>query len=128
MNNEQYLLKLKDAMELKGNTSKSIYIYTLTLKQFFEFSEKVAHEITTQDIKTYLLYQVKIGLEPSTINSKHSMLLIFFKEVMEKPEITLPIPYLKRKKKLPTILTKEEVQRILDMERCLRPDFMFLRK
>lgn len=114
MNNEQYLLKLKDTMELKGNSKKSIYIYTLTLKQFFRFYEKPVHEITTQDVKDYLLYQVRNGLDPATVNSKHSMLLIFFKEVIEKPEIMLPIPYLKCRKKLPVILTRDEIQQIFD--------------
>jgi len=87
MNNEQYLVKLQEHMTLKGNSLKTIYIYTQTVKQFFRFIKKPAHEITTQDAKDYLLHQVKHGLDPSTINSKHSMILIFFREVMEKPEI-----------------------------------------
>ena len=114
MNNEQYLLKLKDAMELKGNAQGTIYTYKLILKQLFEFVDKPVHEITTQDIKNYLLFQIKNGLDPATINSKHSMILIFFKEELEKPEIILPIPYLKRKKRLPVLLTKEEVKEIIN--------------
>ena len=114
MNNDQYLLKLKDAMELKGNAQGTIYTYKLILKQLFEFVDKPVHEITTQDIKNYLLFQIKNGLDPATINSKHSMILIFFKEVLEKPEIILPIPYLKRKKRLPVLLTKEEVKEIIN--------------
>jgi len=126
LNNEQYLVKLKEAMELKGNSSKSIYIYTQTVKQFFTFHKKPAHEITTQDVKDYLLHQIKRGLDPSTINSKHSMILIFFREVIEKPEIMMPIPYLKRKKKLPTILTNKEVWRIINHATTLKYKTIFM--
>ena len=126
MNNKQYLVKLQETMTLKGNSSKSIYIYTQTVKQFFRFHKKPAHEITTQDVKDYLLHLVNRGLDPSTINSKHSMLLIFFQGAMEKPEIMFPIPYLKRKKKLPTILTKEEVWRIIEHATTLKYKTIFM--
>ena len=39
---------------------------------------------------------------------------------MVKPEIMFPIPYLERKKKLPTILTKEEVLRIIEHATTLK--------
>lgn len=127
MNNEQYLTKLKETMELKGNNPKSIYIYVQTVTNFFYYLDnKPVQEIATPDIKKYLLHQVNRGLDPSTINSKHSMLLIFFKEVMEKPELILPIPYLKRKQKLPTILTKEEIRRIINHSTTLKYKTIFM--
>lgn len=114
MNNEQHLIQLRNIMELKGNSKGSISYYHTTMKQFFTFYNRAADEITTQDIREYLLYHINQGYAPGTVNSKHSILVVFFKEVMEKPEIMAPIPYLKLPKKLPVILTRDEVQKIFD--------------
>ncbi len=114
MTNEQYISKLRSIMELKGNTQKTIRVYSYIMKHFFRFHNKPVHEMTTQDVRSYLLHHIHQGYAPATTNSKHSVLVTFFQEVMEKPEIMAPIPYIKGSTKLPVILTSNEIKQIFD--------------
>ena len=92
-------------MELKGNTKGSIYVYCTTLKQFFEFVGKPTDDITTEDITKYLHFYIQKKYANGTVNGKHAILVIFFKQILKKPEILYPIPYMKTLKKLPTVMT-----------------------
>ena len=113
-------------MELKGNTPKSIKVYAYIMRHFLRFHGKPAHELTTQDVRHFLLYHIHKGYAPATINSKHRVLVSFFLEVMEQPEIMAPIPYIKESTKLPVILTREEIQQIFEHASTLKAKTMLM--
>ena len=114
MENKELLDKLLREMRIRGFSQRTIKSYFLYNKHLIDFAKKAALEITEDDIKNYLDYLlVQKKVKKVTLNHVISALKFFYDNVLGKT-IFLRIKRPHRERTIPTILTKEEVKKMID--------------
>src|SRR3989344_3031037 len=123
--------ELETELRLRGFSDRTIQAYLSHNRLFIEFvkkhkqrseyqatlqddsSEGVYKHITKADIRDYLKYIITDKkLKPSSVNLILSALKFYYEE-MQKTHLFDTIKHLKHEKKLPTVLSKEEVKLLL---------------
>ncbi len=118
---------LKDASEMfiehilaeKGLSKQTAINYLEDLKQFFNYFEDKVYvdELEGQDLNQFLQYELSCGMKVSTalrrLSSTKSFFVFLAKENLFKDEIpSIPTP--KKPERLPSCLSFEEVELLLD--------------
>lgn len=111
--------KLETELKLRGFTQLTIKAYISHNKSFLDFIKKTPDKVNEDDIKSYLVHLLDINNKPATVSLKLSSLKFFYKEVLEKDLFT-KIKSPKLEKKLPVVLTKEEVKKLLKTPKKLK--------
>lgn len=109
MYDEALLKKLDEDLRLKNYSKETIKGYLLYVKKYLEFVKD--KEINPETAKEYILRRLNIN-EPASVGHSIFALKYFFKEVL-KQYLDLPNP--KRNKRIPKILTKEEIKKMIDL-------------
>ncbi len=110
---ENYLNRFKQELIVAGYSSKTIESYELNLIHFFNYSKKPIDNISREDIVEYLSIQRREkNNSNATISQILSTLKFFFKKYLKK-NILDDIKNPKKEKKIPTVLTKEEVKALI---------------
>jgi len=112
MDPEEFLKKIETELKISRNSQHTIRNYIRANKSLLDFTKKQPKEITTDDVKLYLA-------ENLTENS--SMTIIQFLSAIKysslnllEKDITLGIKRPKREKRIPSVLTKEEIKSLLN--------------
>lgn len=116
--NNMYIKEFLDYLKFeKGNSKNTIDGYERDLKLFFEFVKKDVVKIEEEDIYDYI-DNISKNLKRNSVLRKISSIRTFYKfcylnkMIVEDP--TGMIKSLKREKRLPEILSLEEVKKIID--------------
>ncbi len=110
---DSILKKLEIELKLRGFTPLTIKAYLNHNESFLKFIKKKPEDINTDDIKSYMAFLLENNKKPATVSLVLSSLKFFYKEILEKDLFT-KIKAPKSEKKLPTVLTKEEMKRLID--------------
>ena len=106
------LEKLEAELRIRGFSNETVRAYMYFNKQFFNYIKQDADKTTEEDIKKYLGYMIsERKVSNSTVALARSALTFMFNEVM-KENIKIKTP--KIGKKVPVVLTKEEVRKMLE--------------
>ena len=104
---------LETELKLRGYTDATIRSYKIHNQKFLEFIKKDPTKITEDDIKTYLAHLISDKkLKPSSLNLVLSSLRFYY-ETLQKRKIFTDIKSQKTEKKIPTVLTKDEIKLML---------------
>jgi site-specific recombinase XerD len=115
MVNERYLIKLSQDMALKNFTSSTKDDYYRFVKRFLTFTGKEAMTITYADIRKFIFHMKEVdGKKASTINCYTAAIRFFFEYTLGYCWDPKKIPKMKLDRKLPAILTKEQVKLLID--------------
>ena len=113
--------KMKMDMELKNLSKRTIETYLTCMKRFTAYYGKSPDAIDHNVIRGYLYYLLKEkNLSQATINQTYSALKFFYETTLRREWDALKIPRSRRIKKLPIVLSKEEVGAILDKPQNLK--------
>jgi len=108
------LHKLQTELKIRGFSEQTVKSYTFHNQKFLDFIRKQPENIILEDIKQYMAHLIsEKGLKPATVNLAMSSLKFLYDEMLEKnlfANIKLP----KMEQKLPTVLTKDEMRRLID--------------
>jgi site-specific recombinase XerD len=69
---------------------------------------------TAEDLRRYQLHLTESGVRPPSINSTVSALRFFFSVTLDRPEVTKLLTFVAEPRKIPVVLSPEEVTRFLD--------------
>ena len=109
------LENLETELKLRGFSDKTVKSYLFHNRKFLEFTKKNSNEITQEDIKKYLAYVIsEKKLKPSSVNLSLSALKFFYDGILKK-KIFTDVKTVKLEKKIPIVLTKEEIKKMLDI-------------
>lgn len=108
---EELLGKLITELKLKGCSELTIRNYKWFVNKFLSSLDKSITEINEEDARMFLASIID-SKSKNTISLAASALRFFFDKILKKPIIALPIP--KKEKKLPEVLTKEEVKKLIE--------------
>ena len=102
--NQDSLEKMELEMRLKNYSRRTIKSYLACVRSFLESGES--------DPKKFLMGKIEEGKAPETVNVYLQSIKFYYKVMGRSAEIN--IPFSRRNKKLPVVLSREEVQRIID--------------
>ena len=113
--NETYLLKLQQDLRLKNFTQNTCTDYYRFVKRFLDFINKDAMSASYTDIRRFIFHMKDIeNKKPSTINVYISAIRFFFEFTLGYTWDPGKVPKMKRDRKLPVILTREQVELLID--------------
>lgn len=108
-------------MELKGYSPRTIEAYLESLVQLTKHYRTSPDQLSTQQIRDYLQHcSAQRKLSTAYINQCISAVKILFVEVLKREWDAIRIPRMKREKKLPVVLSKDEVSAIFGVIKNLR--------
>ncbi len=109
--------KLKSELKLRGFSPLTVRNYCFFVEKFLAKSSKEAGNLNEDDVKAFLseMYDTK---SKNTIMLAAASLKFFFAQVLKKSFGEIPLP--KKDKKLPEVLTKEEVIRLIEATDTLK--------
>ena len=113
---DSHLLEYKNFMILKNFSPRTIKTYYQIVHYYLRYChDHHPNEELTDDIaKEYILHRYALGLDWQTVNSDYSSIQKFYKNIILMPWNIKKIPRPRKEKKLPTILSKEDVVKIIE--------------
>ena len=110
-----YYEKSMRALQLAGMSKSTQECYTRSVCKIVNFYDKTPDLITEADLENYFLHrQNEDKWAPATLRIAHCGIRFFFQNVLERKWHIFTYMNAKREKKLPCILSKEEVFDILN--------------
>ncbi len=107
------LKKLQTELKLRGFSAQTSRMYLFYNTKFIEYIKKSPEEVTGDDIKEYLAYKMSDhSLSNASITLIKASLKFFYTEMLGKDLSLIKTP--KASKKLPVILSRKEIDDLLD--------------
>jgi len=117
--------KLRDQMEmdmrLRRFSPKTIVCYLACMKGVAKHFRKSPAELGDEEIRAYLYHLMEERkVSQSVLVQTYSALKFFFEKTLQKQWNAFRIPRCKQRRKLPAVLTREEVESILSATKNLK--------
>lgn len=108
---EEVLSQLKAELRIRGFSPLTVRNYSFFVEKFLKSANKTVDQLHEEDVKQYLggLFESK---SKNTIMLAAASLKFLFTEVLKKEFNQIKMP--KKDRKLPEVLTKEEVKKLID--------------
>ena len=106
--------RMIDDMTIRGIGQKTKDDYIRAVKNFTRFFGASPDRARFEDLRRYQLHMRNQGIGASTINSTVSALRFLFKVTLRRAEIVDQLRYVRSPRKLPVVLSHEEVSRLLE--------------
>jgi integrase/recombinase XerD len=88
--------------------------YIRAVKRFSAFLGASPDAASAEDLRRYRLHLVASGVGAPTINHSLTALRFLFLVTLRKPAIVLDMPFVREPRRLPVVLSPQEVARLLD--------------
>jgi integrase/recombinase XerD len=106
--------RMIEDMTIRKFAPKTQHDYVQRIKNFAAFLGRSPDTATFEDVRRYQLHLAASGVSVPTINQTVSTLRFFFKVTLGRPEIVEHTHAIHEARKLPVVLSPEEVARLLD--------------
>lgn len=107
------LEKFRKEAEFRRLSPRTIETYISCLKKFFDYYKKDYRKVTKKDVREFLEELQRRNASGSTIHIYLNAIKFFFEETMRR-NMHINIKYSKRPVRLPEVLTKEEIKKLLE--------------
>lgn len=114
MDYEKILIRLSEELKLSGFSHETKKTYTYNITKFLLWTKKESKIITDSTVREYFLYLDKKEYDSSTIRLVKASLKYLFNYVIKINIEIDNISRIKRKKQLPKVLMKEEINQIIE--------------
>lgn len=113
---QKYLSDYDAHMTLRNYSQATRRAYGCALGQFFRWrdQEGFSGPFTQDQARSYILFRHGQGLKWQTINGDYSSLFKFYREVLKQAWDVQHIPRPRKERSLPGILSKGEVQKLIE--------------
>jgi integrase/recombinase XerD len=106
--------KMDKSMQVAGMGESTREAYTRSMRQLVEHYDKEPDLITEDELLDYFIHRQDVtGWAPATMRICYSGVKFFFKNVLKREWHLLNIARARREKRLPAVLSREEVKRIM---------------
>ena len=110
----QALQRMKADLQLRGLAKSTFESYMAHTEIFLIFCDRPIEALTEMDVRKFLGHLiVEKKLAPGTVNSYSAAIRFFFAVTLNRTMNYLQIPRIKVPKKLPVVLTRDEVSAII---------------
>src|ERR1700685_3225154 len=106
--------RMLEDMAMRGLRSDTQHEYIRFVRSFASFLGRPPDTATAEDIRRFQVHQAESGMQPPTINCSVSALRFFFTVTLDRPDLSRRLVLVRHPRKLPTVLSVEEVGRLLE--------------
>jgi site-specific recombinase XerD len=107
------LQKTERELKIKNYSSKTIKSYLYALKEYFTYKNNNLTNLDQNNIRDFLLHCQQKGASPQSRNLFLNVIKFYYRNV-QKDNQKIEIQSAKKPKSLPTVLSRSEVNRILE--------------
>jgi integrase/recombinase XerD len=111
--------RLIEDMSVHGLTEKTRRDYICSVAGFASFLSRSPDTATAEDIRRFQIHLSELGMHAPAMNSTVSALRFFFTYRLDRPDISRKLIRLRYARKLPTVLSADEVARLLAAAKSL---------
>ncbi len=102
------------ALQLNGKGERTQEAYARAVRMLVEFQDKAPEEITAGELQAYFLHRRNVSRwSPATLRICYAGIRFFFEKVLQRDWPLLQLLRAQRERKLPAVLSVEEVRRVL---------------
>jgi integrase/recombinase XerD len=110
--------RMIEDMQLRGLSEKTQDSYARAVRQLAEYYNKSPDQISEEELRQYFLYLTNIkGVSSSSFSIALCGIKFFYQHTVQREWVTLELARAPREKRVPMVLSREEVRQILS---CLR--------
>lgn len=113
------MYNLERELKIRGFSYKTIKAYLHYNIKFLNFARKSPKEISNEDIKRYLEYLADKDVSNATLNLAINALKFYYTQVLKR-RFFFDIKHPKKEKRLPVVLTKDEIRKMLEATKNLK--------
>jgi integrase/recombinase XerD len=106
--------RMIEDMTVRKFVEKTQKDYIRHVKGLTSFLGRSPDTATAEDLRRYQLHLTESGVRPPSINGAVSALRFFFSTTLDRPEVTKLLAFVAEPRKIPVVLSPEEVTRFLD--------------
>ena len=118
---EEYLERVREECLIRNRSSRTADTYVRNISHFMKWTgNKPMEELTLQDARCFILEKRRSGAKASTCNFYNSSICFLYKHVLHIPWDQDTVPRMKLDKKLPEVLTLEEIEKLIDTATDIR--------
>src|SRR3989344_8617742 len=104
--------RLQRYMRIAGYSPRTIAAYVRCARILYQHYQKPLSAVTEAEFSEFLDRLARKRMSPYTLNQYHAALKLIVTRIYRKPW-RYRFPYAKRHKKLPVVLTRQEISRLL---------------
>jgi site-specific recombinase XerD len=105
--------RMLDDMRMRKFGDKTQLDYVRAVRHFTQYLGRSPDTASVEDLRNYQLHLVDHGTSPSSLNSAISGLKFFFNVTLDRPEAMAKMQPVHLPRKLPVILSPDEVKRLI---------------
>ncbi len=113
--------RMLDDMATRGLHEETQRNDILSVRNFVAFLGRSPESATAEDVRRFQIHQADSGVQPPTINDAVAVLRFLFNVTRDRPDLSRRLVLVRYAQKPPTVLTVEEVGRLLDAARGPKP-------
>lgn len=122
---EKYMQLLEEEAKIRNLKNRSILCYKNYVSYFLNYVGKDPQELSCQDVRDFLLAKKEEGLKATTLNLYNSAIRFFYRNVLHILWDDVRVPRMRIDHKLPTVLSRQDIDGLLDSTDDLRYRAMF---
>ena len=111
---EDIFASIRQAAEKRNLRARTIQLYCSDVGYFLRCTNKPTAELSLEDADAFLTMKRLQGRSPETHNHYRSSIKFLYKRVLKIPWDDEEVPAMKRERNLPTVLTPQEMNAIID--------------
>jgi integrase/recombinase XerD len=112
--------RMIEDMTIRKLASKTQHDYVQRVKNFTAYLGRSPDTASSEDLRRYQLHLTASGVGVPTVNQTVSTLRFFFKVTLGRPDLVERTAFVHEPRKLPVVLSPEEVARLLDAAPSLK--------
>jgi site-specific recombinase XerD len=105
--------RMLDDMRMRKFGEKTQLDYVRAVRKFAQYLKRAPDTASVEELRNYQLHLVDHGVSPASLNSAISGLKFFFTITLGRPELVAKMQPVHLPRKLPVILSPEEVKRLI---------------
>jgi len=108
-------------MDVRNFSGRTVEAYVAGVKGLAKYYRRSPDQLSDDEVQRYLLHlREERQLSSSSCNQIRCALKFFYEVTVRRPQPSLTVPPMRQAQKLPEILSREEVERIVAATRTLR--------
>jgi site-specific recombinase XerD len=112
--------RMIEDMTMRKFAPKTQHDYLQRVKNFTAYLGRSPDTASSEDVRRYQLHLTESGVGIPTVNQTVSTLRFFFKVTLGRPDLVERTAFVREPRKLPVVLSPEEVARLLDAAPALK--------
>src|SRR5260221_982939 len=112
--------RMIEDMSVRGFSAKTQHDYQRIVSRFAAFLGRSPDSATAEDIRRFQVEQREAGRTAPAMNSHVAALRFFFTTTIDRPDLSPKLIRVSYPRKLPTVLSPDEVARLLGATTCIK--------